>query len=206
MTLEMTREAFTRAVEERAKRSSFTRALYDTLDEYQAYERQTTKLVVACGRGCSYCCHQMVCVFPEEMQEITDHINRLASPAKKRLREQAREILKKWQEWIKIHLHLAPEQVHDPVALSKAWLWKPCPLLQQDGSCGVYEARPLVCRNTTSDLKCGETPYRERLHAAQMRLQCEVWANNLQMERAFAQQVAGVTPLHHYLSVKPHKL
>ncbi len=202
----MTREAFTQAVEERAKRSSFTRALYDTLNEYQAYERQTTELVVACGRGCSHCCHQMVCVFPEEMQEITDHISRLASPARKKLREQAQNILKKWQEWIKIHIRFAPQQVYDPVALAKAWLWKPCPLLQEDGSCGVYESRPLVCRTTTSDLRCDETPYRENTHAEQMRLKCEVWANNLQMERSFAQGVQAVTPLHHFLSVKPHKL
>ncbi len=206
MTFEMTREAFTRAVEERAKRSSFTRALYDTLDEYQAYERQATETVVACGHGCSHCCHQIVCVFPEEMQEITEHIDRLASPVRRRLREQARDILEKWKEWLKIHLCFAPDQVHDPVALAKAWLWKPCPLLQQDGSCGVYEARPLVCRTTTSDLKCAETPYRERAHAEQMRLKCEQWANNLQMERAYAQEVQGVTPLHHYLSTKPHQL
>lgn len=207
MTLEMTREAFTQAVEERAKRSGFTRALYDTLDEYQAAERQTTGIVVACGRGCSWCCHQIVCVFPEEMQEITDHINRLASPVRVRLREQAREILAKWSAWLKLHLPFAPKKVHNPLLLAQAWIGKPCPLLQQDGSCGVHEARPLVCRTTTSDMKCGDIPYRdERRHARQMRLKCEGWANNLQMERAERQGVQGVTPLHYFLSTKPHKL
>ncbi|MHB8871342.1 MAG: YkgJ family cysteine cluster protein [Candidatus Doudnabacteria bacterium] len=206
MALEMTKEAFTRAVEERAKRSNFTRALYDTLDEYQAEERKITELPVACSRGCSHCCYQMVCVFPEEMQEITNHINRLASPARRSLREQAREILKKWQEWFKIHIRVAPRQVHDPIALARAWLWKPCPLLQQDGSCGVYEARPLVCRTTTSDIKCGTLAYGEKEHAEQAQLECEVWANNLQMDHSMSHGVSVVVPLHHYLSTKPHKL
>ncbi len=203
----MTREAFTRAVEERAKRSSFTRALYDTLDEYQTAEREATATVVACSRGCSWCCHQMVCVFPGEMREITNHINKLAGPIRRSLRERARPILKKWVEWFKQRLSVAEEQLRNPILLAQAWVGKPCPMLQEDGSCGIYAARPLVCRTTTSDLRCDQIPYKDKgVHAQQMRLECEIWTNNLLMDHEYANGAVGATPMHHFFNQRPHKL
>lgn len=207
MKPDMTEQAFTATVKERASRLGFIQALYKTLDEYQAVERETAGNP-ACTRGCSVCCLQMVAVFPVEMDAINSYIKKQASPVRKKLRERARPLLEKWQDWYRNHRLLAPQQMLDPILLAKNWLGQRCPLLQEDGSWGVYEARPLVCRVTASPTRCTELVHIEdNQHAVQMRLQSEKWANELLMK--YLGEHGGsvaATPLHHFLCIKAYRL
>lgn len=72
---------------------------------------------VACGRGCSSCCHMNVMVSAIEAQ-------RMAKASGRALRTVPRSI------------------VHRPGEFSGT----ACPFLGSDGACTVYEDRPLACR------------------------------------------------------------
>ncbi len=206
MPPEMTYEGFARAVEERAKQSSFLVALYQTLEEYQAVEHTQDPAQPACGKSCSLCCRQMICVFPAEMAEIHAFITRQVSPVRRRLRERTREAVKKWRVYFEKY-QFFPAIIRNPLRLAKDWFGEPCPLLQDDGSCGVYEARPLVCRTTTSPTRCTElTHLQDGKHSAQMRYACEGWANRLfteEMQRLGAQ---GATPIHHFFGTRQFRV
>lgn len=198
MEIEMTLEAFTRAVEERERRGeSFLRALYDVLDAYQPFEYQTAAAKPACERFCTGCCHQMVCVYPQEMELIWQHLERKPAPEKRVLREQIRWAVETWHAYRERNRFST--KIHDPIALAQDFLGQPCPLLMPDGSCGVYEVRPMPCRTTTSPIRCSTLAHqRDGAHARQMRYRSEEWANHLLME--YAHREPGVTPLQYFLS------
>ncbi|OGG37946.1 hypothetical protein A2127_01015 [Candidatus Jorgensenbacteria bacterium GWC1_48_12] len=204
--LEMTYEGFARAVEERAKQSSFLIALCQTLDEYQAFEHGQGPEQPACCKSCSFCCHQMVCVFPAEMEEIHTHIMRQVSPVRRRLREKIHKAAKEWRAYFEKH-RFSPARIQHPLRVAEDWFGKPCPLLQEDGSCGVYEARPLVCRTTTSPTRCTEPAHlKDGKHSAQMRYICEEWANRLFMEEMWRLGAQGVTPMPHFFGMQQFKV
>lgn len=90
------------------------------------------RVEVACRRGCAHCCHLQVHVLPPEAFALADWLRRHRTPAQveriaTRLRENAR---------------LTVEMGED--ARRKANL--PCALLDEQGACGAYEARPASCR------------------------------------------------------------
>lgn len=80
-------------------------------------ERRAAEL--ACRRGCSGCCQVQLSVSAVEAQALRAAILTLASGARERLRARASE---------------------DPAPGG------PCVMLEEDGACAVYGARPLVCR------------------------------------------------------------
>jgi Fe-S-cluster containining protein len=206
MSLGMTQEAFTRAVEERAKQNSFLIALYQTLGEYQMFEHRQGPNQPACCKFCSLCCHQMVCVFSIEMIEIHRYIMQQASPARSQFRERIREGVRKWQVYLHEH-RFSPAKIQDPLQLAEGWSGEPCPLLREDDSCGIYEARPLVCRIVTSQVRCTELAHpKGGEHFVQMKYDCERWANDLLMEEMWRQGLQGVTPIHYFFWMQEFKV
>ena len=202
----MTYEAFVRTVEERAGRSSFLLALYQTLDEYHLFEEEQRLTESACCKSCSLCCHQMICVYPEEMELIHAHIRRQVSPVRRKLRERIREGIGKWREYFERH-RFSPQRLHNPLQLAEDWFGEPCPLLQEDGTCSVYEVRPLVCRTTTSPTRCTELSHLgDEEHSVQMRYSSDQWANQLFTERMFQGGAEGVVPMHHLFTLQQFKV
>jgi Fe-S-cluster containining protein len=85
-----------------------------------------------CQKGCSYCCHVFVEVTIPEVLAIAHHIGETFTP-------QEREVLlQSIDAAIKETEGMPREKRYDARV--------PCPLLR-DGSCSVYDVRPLPCRS-----------------------------------------------------------
>lgn len=88
----------------------------------------------ACAKGCSPCCHLFVAVPPGVADAIAAHVEARFPPD-----ERAKLVLRLEQ---KVEADLASPTPH--------LLRTPCALLDEGGSCMVYEVRPLSCRSFTS--------------------------------------------------------
>lgn len=78
------------------------------------------------GKGCSHCCKQAVNITEREAIRIGEHLGR--APARLPVENDPYKII---------------EKMEADVARYTA---QPCPMLAADGSCTVYEVRPLACR------------------------------------------------------------
>ncbi|HEY6838927.1 MAG TPA: YkgJ family cysteine cluster protein [Geobacteraceae bacterium] len=89
---------------------------------------------VFCGKGCSGCCNLAVNTTFTEALRIA---RILAEPAAARVRKHASRLLERVGEAadLKSFLRLHRQEIGS------------CPLLEEDGSCGVYAERPLSCRS-----------------------------------------------------------
>jgi Fe-S-cluster containining protein len=99
-----------------------------------ASARRSTKDALACRKGCSWCCHHKVGVTVPEVIAIKAQLE--ASP-------QHLDVIKK----------RAAELAKDARIFSdteKPRARIPCALLGEDGSCSVYEVRPIPCRSWLS--------------------------------------------------------
>lgn len=88
----------------------------------------------ACAKGCSWCCNHKVGVTIPELIAIVEHLR--ASP-----------------ERLEVARRKAAELAQNPLIFSdseKPRARIPCALLDEDGSCGVYEVRPIPCRSWLS--------------------------------------------------------
>lgn len=89
---------------------------------------------ITCQKGCNHCCYFPVAVTP--LEGITMY---------RWLHERGL-----WKRAFKAKL----QETHERVWGLSASVWLlgliPCALLQEDGSCGIYEARPFACRTTFS--------------------------------------------------------
>lgn len=108
--------------------------LYEAIDELnnsliQLASRQ--KLSVDCRKGCHWCCHQAVFANSYEIHFLSEQIKKQFSA-----------------DAIATIINLAEEKNFKIKKLSEEEMLKfkmPCPLLR-DGSCSIYEARPMACR------------------------------------------------------------
>lgn len=87
---------------------------------------ETVAPATACrGKGCSHCCHMAVCITTAEAAEIGRTIG-----AKPRT----------------LPIELDPIKVINQLdANVEKFTGKPCPFLQEDKSCGIYNVRPIAC-------------------------------------------------------------
>jgi Fe-S-cluster containining protein len=109
-------------------------------DEYQALVQKVEGFVaavaarraseLACKRGCDGCCHTWLTVSAVEADQVRAALTALPEEQRIRLRVRGERELAREQ-------HTAAHDDPDPPR---------CALLEDDGSCAVYAARPLVCR------------------------------------------------------------
>ena len=89
----------------------------------------------ACKDGCSYCCSVQVQVLPPEVLYLAEYLKRTrTAPELTQLIERIAAL---------------DDRIHGLSATERAKLGVPCALLV-DGSCSVYEARPISCRSANS--------------------------------------------------------
>lgn len=89
----------------------------------------------ACAPGCAYCCHHQVSATAPEILVIATRIAALKPPARARRRAAIRRALAATAD-------LLP---------AERWILRhPCPLLDDDRLCSVYEDRPFGCRGYAS--------------------------------------------------------
>jgi len=91
---------------------------------------------VACGSGCAHCCHQAVGVSVPEALALEAHISATRSPEQR--------------EALVARVRQADDRTRGLTSAQRLSPELPCPFLEDDGRCGVYEARPLACRGTNS--------------------------------------------------------
>jgi hypothetical protein len=85
---------------------------------------------IACAAGCATCCHQHVAVALVEAVAIADVI-----AGDTRLARRVAE---------------AAPRIGSLTALERRRARIPCPFLEADGRCGIYETRPIRCRGVHS--------------------------------------------------------
>ena len=104
--------------------------MYSRLDHEQVAVIASTKLTLACERGCNYCCHQRVEIRPYEAFVLAEHI-------RARMTAQRADVV------IRLAANRARIAPLTPLQHTQAGI--ACALLV-DGACSVYEARPAACR------------------------------------------------------------
>jgi Fe-S-cluster containining protein len=118
---------------------------------------------VTCRAGCGVCCSQMVPVSPPEVFYLVDMLSSLPSEMHNSIRQRFELITAVLEQRNMIDYLMEPEYSDDPfLAIARDYfsLNLPCPFLV-DASCGIYEHRPVACRdyNVTSPAEWCTDPY-----------------------------------------------
>lgn len=139
---------------------------------------------LACQKSCSFCCYQLVSVTQSEWEIIADFLSKRGSVWLKALRKRTSKLSNQWRKYLASDLVTT-----DPLKLHDQWLNKPCVFLTRDGSCGIYEVRPVICRIVTSTIKCISG---QRNDQVRWRYEWQQWADQMTMEESA--KVLGIPP------------
>ena len=88
---------------------------------------------VRCGKGCDDCCHAVFDVSMVEAVKLLQHFRELEPGEQKNVLSAAQKALAAWVELIRSKTDLSVSRIR-------------CPLLNEEGRCLCYEARPINCR------------------------------------------------------------
>ncbi len=108
-------------------------ALWAEADEL--LQKEGGRELIACGPGCGSCCVVNVAVSLPEGIAIARELKRLPSD---RLARQRERLDRLWRE------------VRGLDDEDRMIARRPCAFLDDDGNCGIYPVRPLLCRSVTS--------------------------------------------------------
>lgn len=155
-----------------------TESLFDTIRD--ALKLDALLAGIACRAGCSWCCHQIVGITLAELSLLAEAVAALPPERQAAIRARTDAILARGR------------------GLDQAQWWAaqiPCPLLEEDGLCGVHAQRPLPCRGYNSadaDL-CRRSFEGEPVKTPVLAAQHGVWGQ-AQAGLADALAAAGIAP------------
>ena len=98
-----------------------------------------------CRKGCFLCCTQMFRITLIDAAIVSKAVKKLDPEILKKMQDKARLYLQKKDEMV----HERAEEMnidHESVEISTIGLRLTCPALDENGACGIYESRPIVCR------------------------------------------------------------
>jgi len=149
----LTQETFQNAIQKKQKEKglSFVLALYQVLDEFGEQEIKNSGIVLACKKGCSHCCHQMITCTEIEIEEIVRFINGLPRPTRIPLLRKIRDAIREWRDYFEqneFQLKINPLKVYQD------WQGKSCPFLNEEEACDIYLVRIIDCRTASSRIPC----------------------------------------------------
>ncbi|HIJ90222.1 MAG: YkgJ family cysteine cluster protein [Desulfobulbaceae bacterium] len=114
--------------------------MHDELDKLFAAIDQAFKAVrevhpdaITCEKGCADCCHAVFDVSLVEAVNLQAHFRKLAAPMREQIAAAAHQAMQAWEHIMAAHLDPAVARIR-------------CPLLDDQGLCLCYEARPVNCR------------------------------------------------------------
>lgn len=138
---------------------NFKNKFSDILKQFSEYQREVlhfSNLKKCCKKGCSYCCfHWVEDVNSFEMEIIADHIKRKMPEKIEKIIKTCKADIEKMERLDEIVDNklskLSENEISliDPVDLLLTAFYqlkRRCPLLSPDGTCMVYNIRPITCR------------------------------------------------------------
>lgn len=135
-----------------ARIANLMRSAHALLDRHVEANRPAD---IACKRGCAACCRQLVLTNRREASYI---VTRFRGLVKDRLEQMHKQGTRFFKACASAHaggtsINASSQKGRD--VLGVLW-WKlnhPCVFLTADNECGIYDARPMVCRlyHVTSD-------------------------------------------------------
>jgi Fe-S-cluster containining protein len=116
------------------------------------FERANAALLgeLPCRKGCSHCCVGIFPVTLLDQQIIQFGLNTLPDAHQKRIIEtaatQVMQLTAAVPQLLLNHFvdHWPEQECEQVIEHGSAW---PCPALESDGRCAIYQFRPLVCRS-----------------------------------------------------------
>ncbi len=107
--------------------------LFVATDQAFAAVRKAHSQAITCGKGCADCCHAVFDVSLVEAVNLQAHLRRLAPTVQGEIAVAAQEARQAWEQVMSSRLDPAVARIR-------------CPLLDGEGLCLCYEARPVNCR------------------------------------------------------------
>jgi Fe-S-cluster containining protein len=105
---------------------------------------------LACGAGCSLCCYGLFEIGSGDVPLIAEGLEKLHPQRRKKIVRRALEIVEK-----SAHPNLRECSPEEKEAFFERTQSTPCPNLDDNGLCMMYEHRPLVCRTFGLPLREG---------------------------------------------------
>lgn len=107
--------------------------LFSAIDQAFEAVRQVHPGEIACGKGCADCCQAVFDVSLVEAVNLQAHLQRLDSTVREEIARAAQEARQAWEQTMAAGLDPSVARIR-------------CPLLDDQGLCRCYEARPVNCR------------------------------------------------------------
>ena len=105
-----------------------------------------------CGRGCSLCCYGLFEIGSADIPLLAEGLAKLHPARRKKIVRRAKEIVES-----SAHPDLRECSPIEKDRFFDRTAETPCPNLDDDGQCMIYEHRPLVCRTFGLPLRNGAT-------------------------------------------------
>lgn len=107
--------------------------LFAAVDQAFNSVRQAHPEAITCGKGCADCCQAVFDVSFVEAVNLQAQVQLLAPKVQAQIAGAAQEARQAWEQMLASHLDPATARIR-------------CPLLDEQGFCLCYEARPVNCR------------------------------------------------------------
>lgn len=124
-------------------------ALFRQADQWFSRARASLLDALPCRKGCSRCCIGPFPITILDREEIHRGLDRLLAHERHDIEQRAREQIIAMQiRYPRLKHSCLLDEWDDGVIdqLVTDFAELPCPALQSDGSCGIYESRPVTCR------------------------------------------------------------
>ena len=102
---------------------------------------QSARDQMQCGRGCSLCCYGLFEVSSSDVAVLVDALNSVDDATRNSIVANAEEIVR-----VTAHPNIREISDDERDEFFDRTASIPCPALDGDGACRIYEHRPLVCR------------------------------------------------------------
>jgi len=122
------------------------RSILDRADEHFDSVLRSQPRNLQCGRGCSLCCYGLFEIGSGDVPVIAEGLEKLHPMRRKKIIRRALEIEQ---------LNLREASSWEKEAYFERTQSTPCPNLDENGACMMYEHRPLVCRTFGLPLRDG---------------------------------------------------
>lgn len=96
---------------------------------------------LSCRRGCTFCCHGLFEITPADVAVLVEALAGCEEPERSAIIEAARRVV---TETAHPDIRTIPDAEKERFFARVETI--PCPLLDQEGGCRLYDHRPLVCR------------------------------------------------------------